>query len=185
MSMKEAGNLLSRVTGKELRFYSTYDFGRQKDENNLSVIIDDEEEARNLVLNIRPELSEGLVTFVGTTKWYGDERHSGVELVIGEGDSQFDILRLARTDALNYGMETEDLIQRLKEIQEQHQIQIQIFQAESDTLWFDLNGHIGDLSGLCEDLYDFCPDVVDQNLGSMEDLEAFVEVMRQVYLWWD
>ena len=101
------------------------------------------------------------------------------------GGSQFDIFRLARTDALNYGMETEDLIQRLKEVQEQHQIQIQIFQAESDTLWFDLNGPIGDLSGLCEDLYGFCPDVVDQNLGSMEDLEAFVEVMRQVYLWWD
>lgn len=75
MSMKEAGNLLSRVTGKELRFYSTYDFGRQKDENNLSVIIDDEEEARNLVLNIRPELSEGLVTFVGTTKCMGTSKH--------------------------------------------------------------------------------------------------------------
>jgi hypothetical protein len=105
--------LLERLSGQKARPYSAFDFGRAKDSSCLSVVLP-EDRAKPLVFDIRKQLPEGLLAFIGTTRRFGDERHEGVEVAIGTGDSQFDILRLARSDASNYGMDTEDIIRKLQ-----------------------------------------------------------------------
>ncbi len=50
--------LLERQSGKKVRPYSTFDFGRQKDPNCLSVVVA-EDRARPLVRGIRKELPSG------------------------------------------------------------------------------------------------------------------------------
>ncbi|MFD1436224.1 DUF4253 domain-containing protein [Kroppenstedtia eburnea] len=37
----------------------------------------------------------------------------------------------------------------------------------------------------CERLYELCPDIVNQGVGSMEALIEFVEITGRVWLWWD
>jgi hypothetical protein len=169
--------------GRGVRPYSTYDFGRERDEGCLSVVVP-EGEAGPLVSRLRRELEPGLVAFVGTNGWFGDERHDGrVEVVVGAGDSQFDILRLARSDAANYEMDTEDLVEKLRGYDEDFGIDIRL--ANTDTIVFDLIGSPADTSAFAQDIYEFCPDVVDQGVGSVEALREAIEVTGQVYLWWD
>jgi hypothetical protein len=94
----EVATLLERLSGKKARPYSTFDFGREKDSSCLSVVVS-EDRARPLVFDIRKQLPSGCQAFIGTTRWFGDERHEGAEIAVGKGDSQFDIVRLARSDA--------------------------------------------------------------------------------------
>ena len=132
---------------------------------------------------IRSELPEGFVAFIGTTNWLGPDINSGIEIVIGPGTNQFDILRLARTDACNYELGTEDIIRRLQ--QYDGDFGIDIFHAETDLVEFDLKGAPPDPVTLASDLYDFCPDLIDQGMGDLTDLADEILDERRITLWWD
>ncbi len=172
-SLPECQQALSSLLPGKIRTFSTYDFGREKDPANLSLLVP-KEEAKVVVSQLRKRLGSGLVTYVGS---------GGEEVVIGKGSSQFDILRLARTDAANYDMLTEDLIKKLQDYHEQ--VGIDIYHAESDTIEFRLLTRPKDMAAFARDLYKFCPDIVDQGCESVEALEAEVKQRGEVFLWWD
>jgi hypothetical protein len=181
-TMGDAVELLRTIGDADVRQYCCYDFGRLRDDAAISVIVP-EDHARELLPTVRSQLGPGFVAYIGTTRWLGDDRPDGVEVVIGPGNSQFDILRLARSDAINFGMETEDLIQKLQEYDEQFGIDID--HAETDTIEFRLLRKPGDVSGFARDVYEFCPDIVDQGVGTVPALEESIRRDNRVYLWWD
>lgn len=80
-------------------------------------------------------------------------------------------------------MGTEDLVRRLRRYD--GEFGIEIARAETDTVVFDLVRAPRDLAAFAWDQYEFCPDVVDQGVGSVEALEEAVDVTGRVYLWWD
>jgi hypothetical protein len=80
-------------------------------------------------------------------------------------------------------MLTEDLIKHLKKYDDEYGIRI--FHAETDTIQFDLVNLPSDLGAFARDLYQFCPDIVDQGVGSVAALKEAIREHRQVYLWWD
>jgi hypothetical protein len=183
MALTDVGRRLSKLTGQPLRAYSTFDFGRSRDNTARSVIVP-KDTAEEYLFKIREDLPSGVIAFIGTTNWLGDERHKGgAELVVAEGATQFDILRVARSDAVNFNMGTEDLIQKLQSYDEA--FGINILQAETDTIQFDLVGNPEDFSAFCQDLYRFCPDIVDQGVGTVEAMEEGIMVTGRVFLWWD
>jgi hypothetical protein len=174
--------LLERLSGHKARPYSTFEFGRARESSCRSVVVPGGE-ARPLVFDIRRRLPAGFLAFVGTTRWYGDERHEGVEVAVGQGDSQFDILRLARSDACNYDMDTEDIIRKL---QAWHEVcGIDVFHAETDTAEVSLFRPPADVQAFARDVHEFCPDIVDQGVGSVEALAKSIGDSGQLYLWWD
>lgn len=103
--------------------------------------------------------------------------------MVASGDSQFDILRIAQSDAVNYDMMTEDLVRKLQEYDSKYGIDI--FHAETDTIEFRFRSVPKDLSTFCSDLYKFCPDIVDQGVGTVQELEQEVAKTGTVFLWWD
>jgi hypothetical protein len=181
--LAEVEKLLARLSSKPVRNHSTCDFGREENPAARSVVVP-QEKAESLVRALRRELPPGYVAFIGTSRWLGKERHEGaVEVVAGPGQSQFEILRIAKSDAVNHGMETEALITRLQKYD--RELGISLFQAETDTVAFDILREPKDWGAFARDLYDFCPDIVDQGVGSVEELEEQVRELRQVLLWWD
>ena len=183
MTLEAAAKRLSEITGTPVRNYSTCDFGRDRNPEARSVVIP-ESRSRQILHQIRSELGPKLVAFIGTTRWLGDEKHAeGVEIVIAKADSQFDILRVAQSDAVNYGMVAEDLIKKLNEYDRAYGIDI--FHAETDTIELKLSKLPGDMPAFCEDLYKFCPDIVDQGVGSVDALEREIRKTHEVFLWWD
>lgn len=183
MNLNDAGTRLSVISGSSLRNYSTRDFGRDRYPEARSVIVP-KARARQVLQALRSELGPGLIAFIGTTQWLGDEKHEdGEEVVVANGDSQFDILRVARSDAVNYDMVTDDLIKKLTEYHRKYDIDI--FHAETDTIEFRFSKLPADLAVFCNDLYKFCPDIVDQGVGTVEDLENVIRRSNEVLLWWD
>ncbi len=64
----------------------------------------------------------------------GDEKyHDGEDIVVANGGSQFEILRIAQSDVVNYRLVTEDLIKKLTEYNRKHDIDI--FHAETGHNW--------------------------------------------------
>ena len=103
--------------------------------------------------------------------------------MVGKGGSQFDILRLARADACNYDLDTEDIIGKLRAWHES--CGIDIFHAETDTIELSLLKPPADVQAFAEDVYEFCPDIVDQGVRSVDALVKAIRDFGQVYLCWD
>lgn len=181
-TLDDAATQLAEISRASLRDYSTYDFGRNRDSNAKSVVVPPDQ-SQQAVAELRNQLGPNLVCFIGTTQWLGDEKHDGSEIVVSSGESQFEILRIARSDAINYGMETEDIIKKLKQYDDQ--FGIDIFHAETDTIEFSFIKMPEDLDAFCKDLYEFCPDIVDQGTGTVEQLKQEIKERKQVFLWWD
>jgi hypothetical protein len=190
-----AGALLAKQSGQPLRLYSTRDFGRDKFPGARSVLVSPSL-AQPLVQRMRAQLGPGLVVFVGNGLVSADVPASGsaqelvgllspqgVEVVVGKGASQFDILRIAATDAVNYSMGTEDLIRKLKQWDAAFGIDIDM--ADTDTIQLRLKTLPSDIHAFAKELYAFCPDIVDQGVGSVEKLEQSLRESRAVFLWWD
>ena len=115
--------------------------------------------------------------------WLGDETHNGVEIVITNVTSKLDVLNKSRSDAINYGMETKDLIAKLSSFEEQ--LDLRIFHAETDTIEFTYKNTPKNYSQLAQGLFELCPDIVHQGVGSIENLEELLMQQKMVYLWWD
>ena len=144
--------LLRKHTKSGVRRFSTHDFGRAQDVRSISSVVG-ESAVETALSSLRSALPAGYVAFIGTTQWLGDEKHEGIEIVVGPGRDQFDILRLADSDAVNYDMTTESLV---KELRKYHRVDpIDIFQAETDTIRFRLLGTPKNPKVLAKDIYAF------------------------------
>jgi len=177
-----AGSFLAAVTGKPMRCFSTRDFGRDEFTEARSVLVQ-ASQAEPMLGKIRSRLGPGLVAFIGTQTSHARPRPSGVELLVGRGASQFDILRIAASDAVNYGKETEDLVKQLQVWDSAYGVDI--FQAETDTIQFRLKIIPADLKKFADEVYEFCPDIVDQGVESVDQLAKDIGESRKVLLWWD
>jgi hypothetical protein len=80
-------------------------------------------------------------------------------------------------------MLTDHLVEKLTAYDKQ--FGIDIFHAETDTIEFRFARLPENLPMFCKDLYQFCPDIVDQGVGSLERLEEEIHFTCEVFLWWD
>jgi hypothetical protein len=179
---REAERLIQTLTKAEVRSHFTTDFGREHDLGGVSVIVP-ADKAKDLVLKLRGVLPHEMLAFVGTHQWLGKEKFKGVEVVVIAGKSQFDILRLMRSNGANYDLATEDIVAKL--VQYDSAFGIRIFHAETDVVEFDLLRTPGDMTAFANDVYVFCPDIVDQGVGDVKKLAEAIEAEGTVYLWWD
>ncbi|PQO43559.1 DUF4253 domain-containing protein [Blastopirellula marina] len=183
MTLDEAAALLAQLSGEEVRPYATRDFGRDENPAARSVIVS-LEDSFAILGQLRPKLGPGVLAFVGCTRSLAEEAdEEASELVVALGDNQFDILRIAATDAVNFDMTTDDLVKKLQEYDAKYGIDI--FHAETDTVQFRFEQLPEDMPAFCEDLYEFCPDIVDQGVGTVEELQQVIVESSVVYLWWD
>jgi hypothetical protein len=180
--LAKASAILEKVTLQPARAYSTRDFGRENHAGARSVLVNGGE-ADQLLARVRRELETGLVAFIGTEQSHAEPPPNGVEVVVGPGKSQFDILRIAASDAMNFGMETEDLIRVLQSWDAAYGIDI--VRAQTDRVALHLKSMPIDMRKFAADVYEFCPDIVDQGTGDIDGLQMEITRTRDVFLWWD
>ncbi len=179
-NLDAAGSLLAALAGHEVRPYATRNFGRDKNPNARSVIVP-EKQSRRILAKFREQLPKGFVAFLGCTSSLEPGTAEGDELVVAAGTTQFDILRHAGTDGVNFGLTAEDLIKTLEDFD--HRYGIDIYHAETDSVEFKLTRLPDPLSEFCEELADFCPDLLAED--SLKDLERSIAKSSRVSLWWD
>jgi hypothetical protein len=181
--LDQAGRLLRQVTGVEARRFSTRDFGRERYLRARSVLVPDDK-AEELLGALRPRLPKGLIAFVGVRRSHAYPTPNGVELVIGQGDDQFEILRVAGTDSVNHDLTTEDLVRELQSWDAE--FGIDIWQAETDVVQISLKAVPQDVRQFVTRLRAFCPNVVDSNGDdAAASLARDITERRELLLWWD
>lgn len=185
---EEAKKALSNTYNAPVRDYSTYEWGRQRNSNAVSVVVQSDIAYQNLenVRSLLVGMPKKLKAFVGTTRWYGKEEQNpenSVEVVIARCETQFDILRVAHTADVNGDQSTDDIIERLRKFD--RDFGIDIYQAANDRLLFRLKSIPTNLKDVIQDIDEFCPDATSQVYGSSELMEKEVYASRIVYLWWD
>ncbi len=100
-----------------------------------------------------------------------------------KGTDQFEILRIMHTDGDDYDISNQDVIDRLKEW-EVHS-PFDIIGADSDWVEIEFKRLPKDLDAFAEEVYDFCPDAVDQGPGSVAALAKEIQKTKKLFLWWD
>lgn len=180
-----AKKILSKVYDAPVRDYSTYEWGRKRYQNAVSVVVPKDIAYQHLNY-VRMWLPKNLRAFIGTTVWYGDdEKHpkDSHEVVVAPAETQFDILYIAHTEDTNGNQTTNAIIERLKKYDGAYGIDI--YQAASDRLLFRLKQMPDDMDAFVHDIDDLCPDTTSQVHGTPELFRQQVEASQSVYLWWD
>lgn len=182
---------VEKLIKKKLRDFMTVDFGRQekKSEGTYSTVLDDKD-LEDIIDEIAYVLEDKYRFFIGTTNFLAPINDINIknvrecsELVISRVEKWHDIIRLAETDNCNYDMGTEDLINKINEYDEKYGVSV--IQAETDTIVLEFKKLPENIMGLAKDIYEFCPDIVDQGTGDVESLAEELEVTGRVFLWWD
>jgi hypothetical protein len=96
---------------------------------------------------------------------------------------QYEILRIMHTDGDDYDISNQDVIERLKEWEEY--APFDIIGADNDWVEIEFKSLPRDLKAFAEEVYDFCPDAVDQGPGSVEGLIKDIKRTKRLFLWWD
>jgi hypothetical protein len=182
LNLADAGARLATLSGKPIREFCTRDFGREEYRDAYSIIVE-QSETKELLGKVRSHLGPRLIAFIGAKTKFSASNEDGAEIVVALGSTQFDILRVAASDAVNYGMGTEELIKKLVDWDDIYGIDI--FQAETDTIQLRLKSLPPDLLAFANEVYEFCPDIVNQGVGSVDELVEAIRSLHGVFLWWD
>jgi hypothetical protein len=181
--LDQAARLLTQISGAKVRGFSTRDFGQERYLGGRSVLVPDDK-AATLLGELRPKLPKGMIAFIGLRDSVAEPKPNGVELVIAEGDSQFDILLVAATDAVNYGLTTEDLVQEFRSWDAE--FGIDIWQAATDVVQMRLKALPNDLQQFAAQVCKFCPDIVDQGDDNpIATMASNLKERQELLLRWD
>lgn len=135
--------------------------------------------AFDAVRRVRKGLGAGYQVFV-TELGFGirDE-----EIAVLRGDDPFLPARVMWTNGANFDVMNDDLVERLREWDARYGLVIT--GAGHDWMQADFVTPPADMAAFAHEVYEFCPDVVDQGTESVEALAAEMAKGGFVYLWWD
>jgi hypothetical protein len=89
----------------------------------------------------------------------------------------FDAIREARTNGANYDLDTGDIIDRLT--QWQSLCSFVVKSAKGDQIEIEFSTLPKDMDAFVQELYKFCPDLVDQGTGCVHEMLESLEEMGE------
>lgn len=138
-----------------------------------------EENARKIIIDSLAKLrQEGKYIFIS------EIAHNGYKVgLTGVTSDPYKLMEFAETNGGNYNIETSHIIERYKKWDSE-------FGIIPIAIGFDFcecqikNKNI-DYKKLAEEVYEFCPDVVEQGTETVEALGEEMKRTGTIYLWWD
>ncbi|MBP7901735.1 MAG: DUF4253 domain-containing protein [Spirochaetes bacterium] len=123
-------------------------------------------------------LGELIIENIKNDEW----DHKYRVMIIKESD-QFKVLKMMNVSAPNYDISNDDIISRLKSWNKRYGINVN--GVYSDYVYIEFITVPKDIDSFLKEVYDFCPDAVDQNYGTMDNMKKDIKVNNSLALWWD
>lgn len=137
-----------------------------------------EEEANNLVKKLKPKFkSNGYLVFV----YEGEDHKKNIAAI--KGTDELDILRYRRTDGINHDLENEDIVNKISEWKSKYGLIV--LGCNRDWLEVEFDKLPTDMDAFANEVYNFCPDAVEQGVGTIDNLKQMIITTKGVWLWWD
>ena len=111
-----------------------------------------------------------------------DEGNTLYDVVIMPCEDQFALIDVMGVDGLNHDIYNQDILNQMKAWDEL--VGFQVIIVDHDELDAYMDHLPDDVSAFAKEVYDFCPDVIDQGYGDMESLVEGLE-SKYFWLWWD
>ena len=86
---------------------------------------------------------------------------------------QYEPIRKANTDGANYDLDTDAIVARLKKWESL--CKFRVTAAGHDTVDIEFETFPKDMDAFVRDLYEFCPDLVDQGTGCLHEMIEMME----------
>jgi hypothetical protein len=92
-------------------------------------------------------------------------------------------LAIVRTDGVNHDLDHDEVMARYRQWDEKYGLKL----VGAGQSWIEaqLTTPPTDWLALAQEVYEFCPDVVDQGAGDVATLAAEMKQRNFIYLWWD
>jgi hypothetical protein len=121
--------------------------------------------------------SKGYLIFVMDTE-------SGEKsIAIIKGHDDLEILKYRRTDGINHDLENDDIVAKVSDWKTKYGLIV--IGCSRDWVQIEFDRLPANLEEFAEEVYQFCPDSVDQGVGDIESLKMAIEQMHGIWLWWD
>ena len=176
--------LAARGLGDDLQQFEPMDAtgeGKKEDWKGFSFAIYSQS-ANKIVRQFEKNLTPmGIQVF--RSEQYFDIQGKPDRISIVKTADQFDILRMQETNGDNYEISNEKVIAKVKEWDQR--FGLRIIGAGLDWLEIDFINQPKDIQEFAEEVYTFCPDVVDQGAAKVESLANEMKKTNTLYLWWD
>jgi hypothetical protein len=138
-----------------------------------------EKNARDIIARQRERfISEGKYIFISE---FSDKEYTVA--LIGTTSDPYKIMEYAGTNGTNYNKETEDIIAKYK--QWEIQFGVKPIGIGSDFCECEIINKDIDYKKLAAEVYEFCPDVVEQGTETVKLLEKEIKKTGRIFLWWD
>lgn len=85
----------------------------------------------------------------------------------------FESIRAAQTNGANYDLDTDDIISRLEKWKTH--CEFRVTSAGFDNIEIEFISLPEDMNAFARDLYEFCPDLVDQGTGCLHEMIELAE----------
>lgn len=139
------------------------------------------EDVTAAVIELSPQVKEhGYQVFASDLN-----RQEKLSVLLIKSTDIYDALRMQQTNAINYDMDTPELIDKLNEWKSQYSFTITQVDFDFLELYFHELPTGAKFDEFVDDIYDFCPDIVEQGSGSIEELANEIRETNKVLLWWD
>lgn len=137
--------------------------------------------AIEMVYKLKNELkAQGYIIFIAESNHFS---LSLDKVAVLKTDDQFEILSIQGTNAANYNLETVDIVNKLKEWNEDYPFEI--VGCGFDWVEAKFIKPPIDMLKFAKEVYAFCPDVVDQGTETVEKLAEDMIKDNSLFLWWD
>ncbi len=135
----------------------------------------------DLLRQLRDAAPPGYVIFVSgvESRWTDLIDH----VSIMRAESPFEVLAAMGTNGANYNLSTEQVIERLKAWDARYGLVFR--EIGTDTVAAEFKRRPPNMLEFAREVYAFCPDTVDQGVGSVAKLASQMERTNSVSLWWD
>ena len=127
-------------------------------------------------------LRAGSYLFLTNTNFDADY-NSYYDLVILSGTDPYKIIKDMGVMAVNYDLYTNDIILKLKEWDKKLGLTFEVIEGDQVSAYMSKTPD--DPKSFAKEVYEFCPDIVDQGFGSMRELIKSYKEFLYLYLWWD
>ena len=111
----------------------------------------------------------------------GEDHKKNVAVIKGTDD--LDILRYRRTDGINHGLENEAIVKKISDWKLKYGLIV--IGCSRDWLQVEFDTLPTNLDDFAKEVYKFCPDSVDQGVGTIDKLKQAIKEMKGIWLWWD
>ncbi|PSL41042.1 uncharacterized protein DUF4253 [Planomicrobium soli] len=142
-----------------------------------------EEKSEEVVLKLQSQFHQtGYLVFINERNF---NFNSECRIGIIKGSDQFDILKVVQTNGENYDISNQEVISRL--MQWNNRYPFTIVGADYDWVEAIFIEEIqnNEIESFAHEMYEFCPDIVDQGTESIDGLIEELKNTNKLFLWWD